>query len=33
MKEFAGKSDAKNPVGKLRRGGKIILKPVLKEQD
>jgi hypothetical protein len=39
MKEFVAKSDAKKPVGKLRRRGvggckgRIILKPVLKKQD
>jgi hypothetical protein len=29
MQEFAGKSDAKNVVGKLRRGGRIILNSIL----
>jgi len=29
MQEFAGKFDAKNPVGKFRRGGRIMLKPIL----
>jgi hypothetical protein len=29
MQEFAGKSDAKNQVGKFRSGGRIILKSIL----
>jgi hypothetical protein len=33
MQEFAVKSDGKNSVGKLRRGGRVILNPILQKQD